>query len=311
MSAIKGVPHPFPYQGSKRQQASQILDGIPNDTVKLIEPFVGSGAITIATAYLRKAQQFHINDAHEPLIDLWKEIIHNPNGLVDNYEVLWHEQKGQERSYYVKVRDSFNETQEPSCFLYLLARCVKAAVRYNAQGKFNNSPDNRRRGMRPEKMRQNIMAVSELLRDKVAVSCKSYQDILATADSECVVYMDPPYQGVRSTRDQRYCKGVEFERFVDSLELLNRRNVPFIVSYDGKTGDKVHGKLLPQHLQLKRLEIPVGHSTQATLLGRKSQTIESLYLSKVLLERLACAPIESLNHLCHIAFINRAYTWNS
>lgn len=65
MSAMKGVPHPFPYQGSKRQQASQILDGIPGDTVKLVEPFVGSGAFTIATVYLRNAEQFDINDTYE------------------------------------------------------------------------------------------------------------------------------------------------------------------------------------------------------------------------------------------------------
>src|SRR5437588_10922330 len=62
---------------------------------------------------------------------------------------LWLEQAGQEREYYDQVRDRFNESNEPHHFLYLLARCVKAAVRYNGEGKFNNSPDNRRLGMRP------------------------------------------------------------------------------------------------------------------------------------------------------------------
>ena len=50
MSAVRGVPHPFPYQGSKRQLARQIVSCVPAQTKRLIEPFVGSGAITLATA---------------------------------------------------------------------------------------------------------------------------------------------------------------------------------------------------------------------------------------------------------------------
>jgi DNA adenine methylase len=54
-------------------------------------------------------------------------------------------------------------TGRPDYFLYLLARCVKGSVRYNANGEFNQSPDNRRKGMRPDFMRSNIIAVSMLM----------------------------------------------------------------------------------------------------------------------------------------------------
>ena len=57
-------------------------------------------------------------------------------------------------------------------FLYLLARCIKGAVRYNNEGMFNQSPDKRRLGTRPETMRQNIMAVSLLLRGKTVVTAR-------------------------------------------------------------------------------------------------------------------------------------------
>ena len=60
---------------------------------------------------------------------------------------------------------------------------------------------------------------------------------------------------------------------------LNKRKIRYIVSYDGRTGDKVFGPLLPESLALTRLEIHAGRASQATLLGRSDDTFESLYLS--------------------------------
>ena len=59
-----------------------------------------------------------------------------------------------------------------------------------------------------------------------------------------------------------------------------------MVSYDGRTGEKRYGAPLPAELKLLHLEIRVGRSTQATLLGRDSVTYESLYLSPALRRRL-------------------------
>src|SRR5207253_11286383 len=59
-----------------------------------------------------------------------------------------------------------NRTRRPHHFLYLLARCVKASVRYNADGEFNQSPDNRRMGALPETMREQILGASFLLKGK-------------------------------------------------------------------------------------------------------------------------------------------------
>ena len=69
------------------------------------------------------------------------------------------------------------------------------------------------------------------------------------------------------------------KEFVDVLKFLNERSILYIVSYDGRTGTKIHGNLLPQSLQLQHIELLAGRSSQATLLGFKSITYESLYLS--------------------------------
>ena len=102
--------------------------------------------------------------------------------------------------------------------------------------------------------------------------------------------MDPPYQGVCGERDPRYLKAVLFTEFVEILEALNARDISYLVSYDGRTGEKVHGRRLPNHLHLDLVELQAGRSTQATLLGRAEITIESLYLSPALADRLRMRP---------------------
>lgn len=289
MGRIAGVPHPFPYQGSKRQLAREILACVP-DAPRLVEPFAGSAAVTLAAATLGRAGTFWINDAHGPLARLWSAIIDTPAVLSDGYAELWEAQHGQEREFYDTVRERFNTGHEPAYFLYLLARCVKAAVRYNSRGEFNNSPDNRRLGMHPATMRANIHRAAELLAGRATVTATDYTTVIDRTTPADVVYLDPPYQGVSAVRDHRYCGGVEYPAFVAALAGLNRRGVAYLVSYDGRTGDKVHGRPLPDELGLTRYELEAGVSSQATLLGRSERTVEALYLSPALVGRLPGAP---------------------
>ena len=251
-----------------------------------MEPFAGSAAIAIAVAANNLAERFAISDFNQPLIQLWREIIDTPEKLARRYESLWREQHSDRRRFYDKVRDEFNQDQQPDHLLYLLARCVKASVRYNAKGEFNQSPDNRRNGILPGAMRKNLLATSSLLRGRTECLSLDYKEIVARATTEDVVYMDPPYQGVCGERDPRYLKSVLFSEFVEVLERLNARDISYLVSYDGRTGDKVHGRRLPSHLQLQMVELEAGRSSQATLLGRAEITFESLYLSRALADRL-------------------------
>ncbi len=276
------IPHPIPYQGSKRNLAPLILSYFPAHVSRLVEPFAGSAAISLAVGYRRLADRFLINDAHAPVIDLWRDIIDNPEGLATKYRKLWQAQLGREREYYDCVRKKFNETHKPEFFLYLLARCVKAAIRYNGEGEFNNSPDNRRKGAHPDTMRQRIVGASALLRGRTELTACDYRKVLAKCKSTDLVYLDPPYQGVCRNRDNRYCPKIDHGEFCDSLAARNDKACMYVVSYDGRTGEKTYGEPLPRHLDLVHIEVHAGRSTQATLLGRDHDTYESLYLSPAL-----------------------------
>ncbi len=286
------MPHPIPYQGSKRQIAPYILAYFPREISTLIEPFAGSAAISIAAACYGKASFFHLNDINQPLMSLWQQIINDPQSLATSYERLWNEQQVNPRRFYDHIRAEFNRTQRPDYLLYLLARCVKASIRYNPKGEFNQSPDNRRLGRDPKKMAEDIFAVSHLFRGRTLITSKDYREVLRLATRMDLLYMDPPYQGVCESGDPRYYKGVTFQEFIQDLEYLNAQKIPFILSYDGRTGNKNHGRELPPELELHRIEIKAGRSTQATLLGRNEVTYESIYLSSSLVDKLDIDPNE-------------------
>ena len=292
------IPHPIPYQGSKRNIAKAILSFFPKDINTLLEPFAGSAAISIAAAFYKKASKFHINDINKPLMMLWQKIINNPEKISIDYEKLWNDQLGREREYYDLIRDKFNQTEQPHYFLYLLARCVKASVRYNSNGEFNQSPDNRRKGRNPKNMRNDIFAVSDLLKNKVTFSSKDYHEVLQEAQETDLIYMDPPYQGVSKTKDPRYFSAVTVDDLIKTLEKLNQKNLSFILSYDGKKGNKTYGRNLPAELELHHIELKVGRSSQSTLLGGKDITYESLYLSPALVSKLNIIPEKYLDNSC-------------
>ncbi|MEO8396857.1 MAG: DNA adenine methylase, partial [Chloroflexota bacterium] len=286
-----GVPHPFPYQGSKRNLAGHILQYFPEHAPRLIEPFAGSAAISLAALHCKKVDWVVVSDMDGALIKLWKQIVDSPLEIADAYSTLWHEQLGQERSFYDFIRAEFNSSQRPDYFLYLLARCVKAAVRYNSSGEFNQSPDNRRKGSHPGTMLQNLLSTSKLLKGNAVLHHADYREVLSEATQEDIVYLDPPYQGVCKKRDPRYRQKVTFDDFVDALNDLNARDIAYIVSYDGRTEEKTYGNFLPLLLDLTHLELNAGRSSQATLLGRDATTFEALYLSPALMNRISYAPI--------------------
>lgn len=280
------TPHIVQYQGSKRLLANKILQYMPQKINKLIEPFSGMAAITIAVAQENRCSNFVINDLNTPLSELLELAINNPDDLVERYTKLWNEQfeyeEGHESHYY-KIRDLFNlDDDTPERMLYLLARCVKGAVRYGKNGYFNQSPDKRRNGTNPNNMKKNIQGVSSLLQNKAAFYSLDYREVLKMAEPGDLVYMDPPYQGVCATRDSRYYAGISFDEFVNALEDLNLRGIDYIVSYDGACGDQHYGSDLPNHLKCKKIMINAGLSSQATLLGKKSVTLEALYISSEL-----------------------------
>ena len=278
------TPHIVQYQGSKRILAPQILQYMPRHFGRLVEPFAGMAAISIASSRQGRAASFFINDLNQPLVSILETAIEHPKKLVEQYTAVWNEQftfEGGSVNHYYKVRDDFNHgNQSAANMLYLLARCVKGSVRYGSNGLFNQSPDKRRNGTSPEKLRQNVTAISYYMKGITRFSSMDYREVLEETRPGDVVYMDPPYQGVSNVRDSRYLAGINFDSFVEAIDQLNRRGIDFLISYDGLCGDKQYGAELPAELGLHKVLLNAGLSSQSLLLGKKETTFEALYVSQ-------------------------------
>lgn len=288
------VPHIVQYQGSKRKLAPQILQYMPQKFDRLIEPFSGMAAISIAAATEQRANAYVINDLNYPLVGILKEAIENPAQLAAEYRNVWEEQFSYGESHiehFYAVRDRFNGGQEtPANLLYLIARCVKGAIRYGGNGNFNQSPDKRRHGTNPDTLEQNVYAISRLLKGKTSFYALDYHAIFEMAQPGDLFYLDPPYQGVTNVRDNRYFSGVPFDEFAQAINILNDKGVDYLISYDGACGGKEYGKDLPESLGCEKIMLNAGLSSQALLLGRKSTTFEALYISPSLLPQFYSVP---------------------
>ena len=273
------LPHPIPYQGSKRRLAPAIATYLPRSIETFYEPFAGSAALTIHVAHYRLARRFVLADSLEPLVELLRSIVEAPQRTSAGYRKVWNGQRDGDRNYYGEIRERYNQERGPVDLLYLICRCAKNAVRFSSGGKFSQSADKRRLGMHPDKMEAAILGASHILQGSAEFRVGDWRETVADARPQDFVYMDPPYLGTSIGRDKRYYTQLAPEELVAGLHDLRCRGVPFALSYDGRTGMREYGSPLPAALGLTQILLHAGRSSQATLLGRHEETIESLYLT--------------------------------
>ncbi len=105
------VPHPIPYQGSKRRLAEAILSQMPERRLnRLVEPFAGSGAVTLACATQRRFESYLLADVLEPLCRLWRAICTDPADIGDSYEKLWNRERNFQSRHSMKSEQSSIKT---------------------------------------------------------------------------------------------------------------------------------------------------------------------------------------------------------
>ncbi|HEX7130283.1 MAG TPA: DNA adenine methylase [Rhodanobacteraceae bacterium] len=273
------IPHPVPYQGSKRRLAPLIAPHVPGGAQAFFEPFAGSAAMTLYAARHGLAKRFVLGDSLGDIVELWRGIVERPGETAARYRAVWSAQPHGDAEYFNRVRARYNRDHDPVDLLYLVCRCVKNAVRFNARCEFTQSVDRRRLGMHPDRMQAAMLGASALLRGRVEFRHGDWLHTTADATARDFAYLDPPYLGTSTGRDKRYHRQLAPNDLIEGLERLRARGVRFALSYDGSTGSKQYGAPLPAHLGLTRLLIEAGRSSQATLAGRDERTVESLYLS--------------------------------
>jgi DNA adenine methylase len=235
------------------------------------EPFVGGGAI----AYAVSPDNGICGDICEPLINLWRLIQSDYETLFEQYKIRWERLQNESYLVFYEIRDSYNRNQDSNDLLFLSRTCVNGLIRFNKNGEFNNSLHHTRRGIEPNRLKSILANWSERLQG-IEFRSGDYWETTQDIKNNDFVYLDPPYFNTKG----RYFGTIDFYRFVDYLDLLNKKSVKYALSFDGKRGDTDYTVELPKELYKRHLMLSSGNSSFKKVMDKKSEVVfESLYLN--------------------------------
>lgn len=181
------------WAGGKYRLVERIRAQLPPGR-RLIEPFVGSGAVFLNTDY----PAYLLADANGDLINLYTRLRDGGEEFIATCAAHFTPQAN-ERTVYDARRREFNTSADEAAraylFVYLNKHCYNGLCRYNSQGAFN-VPFGRyaRVGFPAAEMRA-------FLRKARAATfvCDDFVRVLRAARAGDVVYCDPPYVPLSST----------------------------------------------------------------------------------------------------------------
>ena len=259
------------WTGSKRLQSAKIKSFFPESYGTYYEPFLGGGSILYAIT----PEKSICGDICKPLIDLWTEIRDNPDALAKGYRARWTRLQEEGYTAYYEIRNDFNRDRSPYDLLFLSRTCVNGLIRFNDKGKFNNSLHYSRKGINPDTLEKVITDWSYHIQNTEFIA-DDYTVTTLSAKTGDIVYLDPPYFHTKG----RYFGTIDFNRFLEYLEDLNRRGIKYLLSFDGKRGEKDYTVDLPKELFKRHEFISSGNSTFKKVIDKETEKVfESLYLN--------------------------------
>ncbi|HBL4900428.1 TPA: Dam family site-specific DNA-(adenine-N6)-methyltransferase, partial [Escherichia coli] len=125
----------FKWAGGKFGVLEQIFRYLPEGK-RLIEPFVGGGAVFMNAGY----QENLLNDVNADLINFYKTLQREAHSLITLAHQFFLDYNTQEG--YLAVRNAFNkqvydDLHRAAAFLFLNRHCFNGLTRYNQAGEFN------------------------------------------------------------------------------------------------------------------------------------------------------------------------------
>lgn len=217
------------WAGGKYKIIDKVVSKLPAGN-RLIEPFVGSGAVFMNTDY----ESYILADANADLINVFTHIQENGNDFIDFAKQFFCAQNNQETVFY-ELRQTFNETADltlkAALFIYLNRHCFNGLCRYNSKGGFNVPFGRYREPVFPEK---ELSAF--LIKSRQAVFQKaSFEQTMAQAVKGDVVYCDPPYVPLSLTSSftsytQNGFSQKDQENLANLANVLVKRGVCVVIS---------------------------------------------------------------------------------
>ena len=217
------------WAGNKYQILERIKAVLPHGN-RLIEPFVGSGAVFLNIDY----EEYLPADNNADLINLFLTLQGEGEPFMDYCRSFFTEETNSEGQYY-ELREEFNSTSnsklKAGLFLYLNRHAYNGLCRYNSKGGFNTPFGLYSKPYFPEKEMRHFMERARRATFKVA----DFRDTMRSARRGDVLYCDPPYVPLSATSNFTSYSSGGFgrEEQIELAELakeLAGRGVPVLIS---------------------------------------------------------------------------------
>ena len=181
------------WAGNKQRIVERITGLLPAGQ-RLIEPFVGSGALFLNTDY----PAYLLADANRDLIDLYTRLQREGSDFIDFCRALFVAEKNTPDAFYT-LRSTFNETSDSrlksALFLYLNRHCYNGLCRYNASSGFNVPFGRYKKPYFPQVEMEAFWRKSQ-----TAQFCQAdFATTMRAALAGDVIYCDPPYAPLSAT----------------------------------------------------------------------------------------------------------------
>ena len=261
------------WSGSKRKQAPYIVSKFPKEINTYYECFLGGASVLhellnqIACGSI-SCKHIVCSDINKDLINVWN-MFKNPDTrqkLYDGYCELHKALKrrgeyieGTEpnrthitkcQTLYYETRQQYNDyidrneysNKRTIIFYWITRTCFNGLIRYNPKTNHFNASFHvgGRFGITPNELQSVFKSwgcvIDSFIKNGGTIEFvnKSYDDVICDAKEGDVVYMDPPYENATG---MYFCKELDTKYFWNVLSKLNTKNVKWLLSYDGLSGD--------------------------------------------------------------------------
>ena len=213
------------WAGNKYKLTDRIKSLLPVGN-RLIEPFVGSGAVFLNTDYAH----YYLSEINPDLISLFNTLKNQGEKFIDACREYFIAEYNTEDKYYF-LRDLFNTTRDPRIFLYLNKHCFNGLCRYNKNNQFNTPFGKYKKPYFPEKEMRFFYDKAQ----QAEFVCEDFALSMDKAVVGDVIYCDPPYAVLSKTSNfTSYHKDAfgepEQRLLANKILECQARGIPVIVS---------------------------------------------------------------------------------
>lgn len=221
------------WAGNKLPIVDRIKAVLPSGS-RLVEPFVGSGAVFLNTDY----PSYLLSDASKNLWMMYVNMIDDPRFFDYELDELFRPENNQAAEYY-NLRKEYNErnlydVRRSAIFVYLNRHCFNGLCRFNKNGGFNVPFGKYAKPYYPKEEISTFR--KKFTMHSTTLGHGDFEDVVRSNwQPGDVIYCDPPYAPLTDTADFSNYTGNGFgpddqQRLAELAEDMRDNGVPVVIS---------------------------------------------------------------------------------